>query len=273
MDVAVDVIEGFRRHRTGRNAALISHFGFISVFPLLLAMTTMLGFVLENHEQLRKEIVKSAFSKVPIIGPTIADNPSGLKGSAVALVLGLLAALWAGMKAFVAVQGALDDIAEVDIDERAPLALSRGRAMIGIGIAAVTQFGGAAVSALVGVPWLAAVSRVLLLAASVAISTLALGCIYRWLCNRPLPWARLLPGALVGGVIFAGLQLLTATIVSRALAKASPIYGTFAGVIALLTWLSLHALVLLLGAELNGVLDSPRTRTQALGSAAALESA
>ena len=45
-DLAVRTAEGFRKHRSGRNAALISHFGFLSVFPLFLVFTTVLGYVL-----------------------------------------------------------------------------------------------------------------------------------------------------------------------------------------------------------------------------------
>jgi uncharacterized BrkB/YihY/UPF0761 family membrane protein len=68
-----------------------------------------------------------------------------------------------------------------------------------------------------------------------------------------------LPGAIVGGVLFAGLQIVGVAIVGRAIAKASPVYGNFASVIGLLSWLSLHAMIALGGAELNAALvaDSP----------------
>jgi uncharacterized BrkB/YihY/UPF0761 family membrane protein len=58
----------------------------------------------------------------------------------------------------------------------------------------------------------------------------------------------------VGGVLFSGLQVVGTTVVARAIARATPIYGTFALVIGLITWLGLHSMILLLGAELNGVL-------------------
>ncbi|HEY4609876.1 MAG TPA: hypothetical protein VIH06_11745, partial [Ilumatobacteraceae bacterium] len=51
-----------------------------------------------------------------------------------------------------------------------------------------------------------------------------------------------------------GMQLLGVAIVGRAIAKASPVYGNFASVIGLLTWLSLHAVIALGGAELNAAL-------------------
>ena len=65
VDVAVETLDGFRRHQTGRNAAVLAYWGFLSVFPLLLAATTILGFVLEDNEDLRDDIIDSALSPDP----------------------------------------------------------------------------------------------------------------------------------------------------------------------------------------------------------------
>src|SRR5215212_7687385 len=131
-DVAVRAIEGFRKHRSGRNAALISHFAFLSVFPLFLVFTTVLGFVLESRKTLRTDIIDSALAQLPFVGEQIAKDPSKLHGSAIVLVLGLAAALWGGMKAFVAVHGALDDVSEQPLDERSNLFVTRLRALLGM---------------------------------------------------------------------------------------------------------------------------------------------
>ena len=50
VDVVVDMLDGWRRHQSGRNASLLSFFFFLSIFPLLLVATTILGFVLQNNE-------------------------------------------------------------------------------------------------------------------------------------------------------------------------------------------------------------------------------
>ncbi len=89
VDVAVQTVEGFRRHRSGRNAAVIAHFGFLSVFPLMLVFTTVLGFVLQTHEKLRDQIIDSAMAQLPFIGQQIKEDPSKLRGNAVVLILGL----------------------------------------------------------------------------------------------------------------------------------------------------------------------------------------
>jgi uncharacterized BrkB/YihY/UPF0761 family membrane protein len=95
---------------------------------------------------------------------------------------------------------------------------------------------------------------VLLTIGTVAIDIGALALSYRWLRTTWPSWRSVAPGAIVGGILFAVLQLVGVAIVGRAIAKASPVYGTFASVIGLLSWLSLHAIIALGGAELNAAL-------------------
>ncbi|MEO8266550.1 MAG: YhjD/YihY/BrkB family envelope integrity protein [Ilumatobacteraceae bacterium] len=259
-DVAVQTIEGFRKHRSGRNAALISHFGFISVFPLLLVFTTVLGFVLQNNAKLLTDIKDSALAQLPFVGGQIATDPSKLEGNALVLILGVVISLWGGMKAFIAVHGALDDIAEIPLDDRANLFITRLHALLGILYVGGAQIGAAILASIATITNIAVVGTVLLLAGAVAINAGVLALSYRWLRTTRPTWHSIAPGAIVGGVLFAALQAFGVAIVGRAIAKASPVYGKdFASVIGLLTWLSLHAMISLGGAELNAALiaDGP----------------
>jgi membrane protein len=78
----------------GYLAATITYYGFFALFPLLLVLTTLLGFVLQGHRHLERRIVNSALGQFPVIGPQLSHG--SLHGSALALALGLAAALWAG---------------------------------------------------------------------------------------------------------------------------------------------------------------------------------
>ncbi len=254
VDLVLRVLEGFQRHRTGRNAALIAHFGFLSVFPLMVVLTTILGFVLQNRPDLRNDIIDSALGNLPFVGAQIAEDPASLRGSTVVLIVGLLAALWAGMKAFVSVQAALDDIHEIPLNRRSSFVHTRVRAIGGIVVIGGAQVVTAFITSLVGVLDVALLGRLALVVAAVAVNTIVLGLTYRWLCSVTDSWRHVRPGAIGGGALFATLQLLGTTIVTRAIANASPVYGTFASVIGVLTWLSLHATIALVGADLNQVL-------------------
>jgi hypothetical protein len=64
----------------------------------------------------------------------------------------------------------------------------------------------------------------------------------------------LLPGAVLAAAALVGLQVLGRWVVTRYIKGASDTYGTFAIVIALLSWFYLVSRVVLLSAELNAVL-------------------
>lgn len=253
-------IQNFRAHRTGRNAALVAHYGFLSVFPLLLVFTTILGFVLQNRPRLRDQIIDSAFNRIPIIGEKVGSEPQELKGNVLALIIGLAIALWAGMRAFNVFQGALDDVAEVALNKRRSLLRTRARSLLGIVVVGGAQIATAILTALIAVSGVRALHRVLLVVGAVLVNTTVLAAAYRWLCVRVFTWRQVAPGAIAAGIAFAALQIAGTVVVGRAIANASSIYGTFASVIALLTWLSLHAFVALVGAELNHVLPAHRSR-------------
>ena len=85
---------------------------------------------------------------------------------------------------------------------------------------------------------------------------------FKLLPARRLPIRELLPGAVVAAVGLLLLQQLGSYVVRRFIAGASDTYGTFAVVIALLSWFHLVSRIVLLSAELNVVLAhdlSPRT--------------
>jgi YihY family inner membrane protein len=254
LNAVVRAIHRYTLHRTGRNAALVSHYAFLSVFPLLLVFTTVLGFVLEGNQTLQDQIIDSVFSHIPIIGPELAKNPDSLTGSVPVLIAGLVTALWASLKAFNVLQTALDDIGDVAIDARPNVLVVRGRSLLGILIVGGGQVTAAVLAGFLGVSGVGWIYRVLLATGTLALNTTVLALTYRFLCTRRPSWRRVAPGAIVGGVLFSGLQVVGTTVVARAIARATPIYGTFALVIGLITWLGLHSMILLLGAELNGVL-------------------
>ena len=139
--------------------------------------------------------------------------------------------------------------------------------MLGICYVGGAQVASAILTILAGTTGRTVVGKVLLLIGTTAINTAVLALSYRWLrTNRP-PWRDIVPGAIIGGVLFTMLEVLGVAIVGRAIARASHVYGTFASVIALLAWLSLHAMIALCGAELNAALV--KSRTEQIGGAIA----
>jgi membrane protein len=254
VDVGIQTAEGYGRHRSGRNAALIAHYGFLSIFPLILALTTILGLVLQGRPDLQLRIIDSVFARMPIVGQTIASDPSELTGSGVVLVFGLLAALWSGLRAFTAMQFALDDVRELPREQRSNFAQMRVRALIGVAVIGGALLGTAVLTAVAGAGDFLFINRFLLVAGAFVVNAVTVGLTFRWLCSVQSTWRDVLPGVIAAGIGFTFMQMFGTTVVLRLITNASPVYGTFATVIGLFAWLGLHANVALLSAELNEVL-------------------
>ena len=254
IDVFVDTLDGWRRHISGRNASVIAFFGFLSIFPLLLAATTILGFLLQNNQDLQQEIIDGALADIPVLGQQLEADPTSLNGSWWALVIGLGAALWSATKAFVALQGAQDDIWEVDVDHRDAMPKQRGKALLGLLFIGAAQVGSVVITALVNAAGLPVGGRIALLAATAAINISVLAAMFRYLTAAEPTWRDVWPGAVIAGLLYSALQYFGTGIVREITNNASDTYGQFALVLGLVTWLSLLSISSLMSAEFNAAL-------------------
>jgi len=259
IDTIVEMLDGWRRHLSGRNASLLSFFTFLSVFPLMLAATTILGFVLEGNPDLQKRLIEGAADEIPLIGDSLGNGDT-IEGSVLALAIGLLGALWSSTKAFVGLQSALDDTWEVHIDDRPGLPVQRGRAIVGILILGASQVGNIAVAAIITAADIAGIGVFGAVAGSFAVNVVVLAAMYRFLTSAGPSWADVLPGAIMAGVIFTALQHFGPTIVRTITENAGDTYGDFATVLGLVTWLGFLAIGGLMAAELNAAIVRLRTR-------------
>jgi membrane protein len=248
------VFKRFGEHAGGRLATAISYWGFFSIFPLLLVFVTVLNIVLEDDPDTRQDLVDGALGQIPVVGTELADTQPALGGSWTTIVIGLLVALWAGLAAANALQTALEEISDTPMFERPNGAVVRARSVVVLVILAV----GLSVSTLAISAAQFEEYGVLTTAAGLVISLVVhasmLLVTFKLFISGRNPLRELLPGALVAGAAIVALQAVGTLIVDRYIKGASDTYGTFAVVIALLSWFFLVSRVVLLGAELNAVL-------------------
>jgi YihY family inner membrane protein len=250
--VPVAVVRTFGDDRADRHAALIAYYGFISVFPLLLVLVTLLGFAVRNDPELQQRVLDSALAQFPIIGEQMQTNIRALNGSVVALALGLAGAIWSGLAVISATRVAMDEIWDVPRRDQPSFVRARLLALAGLavlGLAILVQGLLAGLGGSDGSAW-----TILRLAASVAINVAVFAAVFRVLTVADVRWRTVVPGALLGGCAWTALLLAGSWLVDRQIRDASQVYGFFAIVIGLLAWIYLGAQVMLLSAELNVVL-------------------
>src|SRR5580704_11869519 len=87
------VMKKFGDDSAGTLAALIAYYGFLSIFPLLLVLTTVLGLFFAHDAALQHRIINSAVGQFPIIGKQLSSKHgvgSLRSGSVIGLTVGLL---------------------------------------------------------------------------------------------------------------------------------------------------------------------------------------
>ena len=251
--VAVATFKKFSEDQSTSLAAMIAFWAFFSIFPLLLVLVTVLGWVLPAST--KDSVLTHIAQMFPLINP---NSIKGLSGSVWALVLGGVTALWSGLGAVRTVQFAFNSVWEIPIHERPGMVQQVLRSLkilatIGVGLVLSTLISGLATSSTSGVN-LGVAGRV---AGYVIAALLDVGLFvaaFRMLTDRDITTRDVLPGAVLSGVVFFILEQLSSVIISNRLKHAQATYGHFATVITILWWFYLTSIVTLLGAQLNVVL-------------------
>ena len=239
----------------------VAFFGFLSIFPALIALISIYGLVASPEsvakqvENLSKQLPDSAASLIKDQLTSIVDN----SGSAlsISLVISILAALWSASggigNLITAVNLAYDEVeARSFIKLRlTSLALTLGGivfVLITFGLVAVVPTVIAALPLGVVGTILAQIATWVVL---LGVFAGALAVLYRVAPDRDAPrfrWVSL--GAVIVTVIWALVSLGFALYVNN-FGSYDKTYGAIAGVIVLMLWLYLTCYLVLLGAEIN----------------------
>lgn len=235
-------------------AALIAYYGFVSLFPLLLVLATVLGLVLAGNPDLQQRVIHSAVAEFPVVGAQLGE-PRRLGGGATGLVVGILVSLYGGLGVAQAAQYAMNTAWRVPRNDRPNPFKARGRSLVLLATVGVAILGTMVLSA-VGTPGSGSsqvVVKVLTLAAGVLLNAALFVFAFRFATTRPLSVGDVLPGALGAAVGWQLLQSFGVVFVSHVVRNASATNSVFAVVLGLLAFLYLAAAMVVLCVEVNVV--------------------
>ena len=238
----------------GYLAALITYYAFVSLFPLLLLMSTVLGFVLAGNPHLQDQILHSALSEFPVVGSQLGD-PKRIGGGPVGLVIGILGALFGGLGVAQATQYAMNTAWAVPRNSRPNPFKARGRSLALLATVGLAVVGTTVLSTLgaSGAGSLGPLVKVVVLLASVAINAAAFIFAFRFAAARDLSARDVAPGAIAAAIIWQLLQTFGVVYVGHVVKGASATNGVFALVLGLLAFLYITATAIVLCVEANVV--------------------
>lgn len=263
--VGLAAFKKFSEDKSTNLAAMIAFWAFFSVFPLLMVLVTILGWVLPASD--KNNVLQHVAAMFPLLDP---KTIRGLSGSWWALVVGGVTTLWSGLGAVRTVQTAFNSVWEIPYHQRPGLKEQVLRSLwvlstIGVGLVISTLISGFVTSSSKGIH-LGIGGDIAGYVIAIALDVGLFIAAFRMLTDREITSRDVLPGAVFSGIVFFVLQELSSFIIARHLRSAQSTYGHFATVITILWWFYLQSVVTLLGAQLNVVLKErlyPRSMVDA----------
>lgn len=244
-------------------AAIIAFYGMFSLFPLLLLLSSLLGFALNNRPDLQAQIIEAALQFVPMLDEMFVRRQ--LTGSGVSLAIGAIGALLGALGMGTAVQNAMNMVWSVPRHLRPNPILVRLRSMALLLVMLLFVLVSTALSQLapflsrfdpgqLDFAWVPAVNSGVGVVASFLVTVITFGLITRLAARTPLSFVERLPGALLGAVLWQLLQSAGAAYISVYVSRANIADSVFSSLIGVLLWIFLAGVVLVVALEFNVVL-------------------
>src|SRR6195952_475464 len=104
------VIKKYGDDEAGYQAALLTYYGFLSLFPLLLVLTTVVALVAKDDLHLQKTIVDGVTNYIPVLGDQLTGHIQTIHKNGVALLIGLVLTVYGARGVAMAFRHGLDHV-------------------------------------------------------------------------------------------------------------------------------------------------------------------
>jgi membrane protein len=246
------VIKKYGDDDGGREAALITYYGFLSIFPLLLLGVAILSRLLVANAHLRQQLITAIVP--PVLQSTVEHALTTLPASTVPFIAGLIGLLFAGTGVVFSAYQMLNNVAAVPHRLRPGFFSRYIRVFV---MLATLMLGTLAVGTLTvaatALPSSPGTERAVatLGSALIIFAVLLLGA--KLLLARPAPFRALWLAATLGAVAVTLLLSLAPPLLARFVSRSGAVYGSFATVAGLFAVFYLVSQALVYSAEIAAV--------------------
>ncbi len=247
LDAVLRVTDRFGAIGGGPLSSSIALATFVSLFPLLLVIIAIVGFVSSARSDFAFQLIDDLGLR-GTAAQTMRDALSTAEGSRkAASVVGLVGLLWSGLGVAGSVQTALNAAWQVQgrglLDKAVALKWLVGAGLLFLSTAALGPV----------LRWAPGPAKPPTILLGVALTTVLFVWTYLALGNSHVGWRAHLPGALLVAVGFEALKAIGSIYVPRVVASSSALYGSLGVVFAVLAWLLVYGRLIVYGAVLNVV--------------------
>jgi YihY family inner membrane protein len=244
------VIKKYSEDNTGTQAALLTYYGFLSLFPLLMVLTTLTNNVIGDHPHLQTTVIDGITDYFPLLGDQLSSHIHGLSRSGFPLVVGILFTLYGARGVADAFRKGAQHIWQIPESRRDkfPESLFKSICMLIVGgLGFITASVLAGLTAAAGH---APIFRVMAILLNVFILFWLFNFLINFSLPRHLPLKQTKAGALVAAIGLVVLQLLGGYILTRELRNLDALYSYFALALGLLFWIYLQAQIVCYAMEI-----------------------
>ena len=258
-DIAKRTAKEVKQDQVPLLGAGVAFYALLSLFPAIIAGVSIYGLVADPatvRDQINRLTEMLSPETAAIIGTQLKQVTSGAGGAlGVATVIGILTALWSassGMKALITGVNLAYDEGEsrkfVKLRGLAIVLTLGAMVLMGVALALIVGFPALADSWPTALRWTVGILRWVLLA---ALLIGALAVLYRYAPDRDEPkWTWVSWGSGIATLLWI-LASIGFSIYVNSFGNYNKTYGALAGIIILMFWLYLTAVIVLVGAELN----------------------
>ena len=249
------VVKKYGDDNGGVLASNLAYSAFVSLFPLLLVLVTILGLVASIDATFKIDVLNAVAGQVPLIGNQLTGNVHQLKRSSViGLIVGGAGLIWGSAGLAQAGLFTMEQVWNLPGPARPGYVQRLGRAglflcllgggvIVTTGLASLTTYLHSGLAFKIPLELLTAAFNVGMYVGA-----------FRALTPKGVPTRSLLPGAVTGGILWTVLQVLGTWLVHHYL-HSDTVYGVFGTVLGLLAWIYLAVEITVYSAEINVVLN------------------
>lgn len=231
--------------QTGNYAALIAYYGFLSLFPLLLVLVSVLEIVLRGNGHLQSQILSYATNEFPTFGNQLqaSVHNHGLRGNGIGLAVGIVLTFIGARGVAQVIADALNHQWRVPFDQRPSFPANFLRSLGMMAVMGVSILATTALTALGGYG----------IAAALVVNIGAFLLVFRLGIAKVIKTRNLINSAITAAIFWQLLQTFGRFLIGHELRHFNGVYGTFAVVLGLMWWIFIQAEVTLLAVQIRVV--------------------
>lgn len=248
------VVKKYGEDEAGKQAALLTYYGFLSLFPLLVVATSVIDLISQHNAHLRDSLLHNIDKYFPIIGDQLRLSVHNNSKSGIALLIGILVTMYGARGIADATRGALDHAWATPRVNRSgfPKSTLKSMALLfgaGFGLLIAAALAGVATSAFGHSLFF----RIIPIIVNVGLLYLIFMYVFLIGTSGRFPRSYMRVGALTAAGGLLVLQALGVGLIQHQLHSLQGLYGQFALVLAILFWIYLQAQVFTYAIEINVV--------------------